>query len=104
MMCAHWPRDNNPEVSNTREYRLAGDIVVRVEGSKLKRLPVVLTRVEVRAILAELYGGPRLVCALLYRARLRLLEGLALRVKDLDFGRRARLIAKTLGGAVSKHD
>ena len=52
-----------------------------------KRLPVVLTRDDAQAILSELDGVPRLVCALLYGAGLRLLEGLALRVKDLDFGR-----------------
>jgi integron integrase len=63
----------------------------RIEGvvraRKPKRLPVVLTRDEVQAILTELEGVPRLVCALLYGAGLRLLEGLGLRVKDLDFGR-----------------
>jgi len=63
----------------------------RIEGvvraRKPKRLPVVLSRDEVGAILAELDGVPRLVCALLYGAGLRLLEALELRVKDLDFGR-----------------
>ncbi len=62
----------------------------RIEGvvraRKPKQLPVVLTRDEAEAILTELNGVPRLVCALLYGAGLRLLEGLALRVKDLDFG------------------
>jgi integron integrase len=63
----------------------------RVEGvvraRKPKRLPVVLTRDEVDAILAQLDGAPRLVCMLLYGSGMRLLEGLGLRVKDLDFGR-----------------
>ncbi len=63
----------------------------RIEGvvraRKPKRLPVVLTRDEVEAILAELDGSPRLVCALLYGSGLRLLEGLCLRVKDLDISR-----------------
>ena len=57
----------------------------RIEGvvraRKPKRLPVVLTRDQVRAILTELEGVPRLVCVLLYGAGLRLLEGLELRVK-----------------------
>ncbi len=48
-------------------------------------LPVVLTRDEVRAVLGQLSGIERLVCALLYGSGLRLLEGLQLRVKDLDF-------------------
>ncbi len=51
------------------------------------RLPVVLTRSEVRAVLAELAGPVRLIGLLLYGAGLRLQEGLELRVKDLDFGR-----------------
>ena len=52
-----------------------------VRARKPKRLPAELTRDEVRAILAELDGVPHLVCALLYGAELRLLEGLALRVR-----------------------
>ncbi len=63
----------------------------RIEGvvraRNAKRLPVVLTRDEVQAILAQMDGAPRLVCTLLYGSGLRLLEGLRLRVKDLDFGR-----------------
>jgi integron integrase len=50
------------------------------------RLPVVLTRDEVREILVRLEGAPRLVGALLYGAGLRLLEALRLRVQDVDFG------------------
>ncbi len=58
-----------------------------VRGRKPKRLPAVLTRDEVEAVLAHLHGAPRLVCTLLYGSGLRLLEGLQLRVKDLDFCR-----------------
>jgi len=50
-----------------------------------RRLPVVLTPPEVRAVLARLDGIPRLVSGLLYGSGLRLLEALSLRVKDLDF-------------------
>lgn len=49
------------------------------------RLPVVLTREEVRAVLRGLAGPERLVGWLLYGSGLRLLEALRLRVKDLDF-------------------
>lgn len=52
-----------------------------------QRLPVVLTRVEVRAILDRMSGVPGLVCWLLYGAGLRLVECLSLRVKDIDFER-----------------
>jgi len=50
------------------------------------RRPVVLTREEVRAVLGQLDGTPRLVALLLYGAGLRLMEGMQLRVKDVDFG------------------
>jgi integron integrase len=52
-----------------------------------QRLPVVMTRDEIRAVLDKLTGVPQLVCRLLYGAGLRLVECLSLRVKDVDFGR-----------------
>src|SRR3989475_13183945 len=61
------------------------DNVVRAKRSE--RLPVVLTREEVRAVIGELQGVPRLMATLLYGAGLRLLECARLRVKDVDFGR-----------------
>jgi integron integrase len=57
-----------------------------VRARRPARLPVVLTRDEVRAVLARLRGTPRLVALLLYGSGLRLLEGCRLRVKDVDFG------------------
>jgi integron integrase len=58
--------------------------IARAKGAR--RLPVVLTRSEVRAVLSHLTGPNLIVATLLYGAGLRLLEGLRLRVKDLDFG------------------
>jgi len=52
-----------------------------------RRLPVVMTREEVRAVLAELSGEYALIGGLLYGSGLRLLECLRLRVKDLDLDR-----------------
>lgn len=52
-------------------------------------LPVVLDRGEVARVLGQLTGTARLVVGLLYGSGLRLLEALQLRIKDLDFGRRA---------------
>jgi integron integrase len=49
------------------------------------RLPIVLDRDEVRALLGALTGTPRLVARLMYGSGLRLLEALQLRVKDLGF-------------------
>ena len=48
------------------------------------RLPVVLTVEETAAVLARAEGTPGLVLRLLYGTGMRLMEGLALRVKDLD--------------------
>jgi integron integrase len=52
-----------------------------------ERLPVVLSRDEVMAVLRALTGTMQLVATLLYGAGLRLDECLGLRVKDLDFDR-----------------
>lgn len=74
----------------------------RLEGvtraSKPKRLPVVLSRAEVRAVLDSMDGTPRLVANLLYGAGLRLLEGLRLRVQDVDFEGGELLIRDGKGG------
>jgi integron integrase len=58
-----------------------------VHARSPERLPVVLTREEVRAVLARMDGLPRLMATLLYGCGLRLLECCHLRVKDVDFGR-----------------
>jgi integron integrase len=50
------------------------------------RLPVVLTRDEVKSIFAQLHGTHRLMAGLLYGSGLRLMECVRLRVKDVDFG------------------
>src|SRR5262245_43053514 len=73
-------------------HRDLGRLQELVPAHKPKRLPVVLTRTEVRVIIGELRGIPRLVAVLLYGAGLRLLETLSLRVKDLDFDRREILV------------
>lgn len=57
-----------------------------------RRLPIVLSREEVRALLAQLGGQERLVATLLYGGGLRLLEALRLRVHDLDFDRREVIV------------
>ena len=58
-----------------------------VRGSTPARLPVVLGRDEVRAVLAHMQGAPHLMALLLYGSGLRLLECCCLRVKDIDLGR-----------------
>ncbi len=56
-----------------------------VRAKRPIRLPVVLTRDEVQAVLSQLRGTPRLMATLLYGAGLRLLECARLRVKDVEF-------------------
>jgi integron integrase len=51
-----------------------------------KRLPVVLTKEEVGAVLKAVNGDAGLVCKLLYGCGLRVNEVLALRIKDVDIG------------------
>ncbi len=63
-----------------------------------RRLPVVLTREEVRSVLGGLRGTKRLVATLLHGSGLRLQECLTLRVKDLDFGRGEIRVRRGKGG------
>lgn len=60
-----------------------------VRAKRPLRVPVVFTRDEVRRVLARLRGRGTLalVAGLLYGTGMRLLEGLRLRVKDIDFGK-----------------
>lgn len=56
-----------------------------IRARRPHRLPVVMTREEVRAVLGKMGGVSRLVATLLYGSGLRLMEALRLRVKDIDF-------------------
>ena len=56
-----------------------------VRAKRPHRLPVVLTREEIQALLSQLRGTEWLMAMLLYGAGLRLMECLRLRVKDIDF-------------------
>ncbi|NTW29610.1 MAG: integron integrase [Coriobacteriia bacterium] len=64
-----------------------GDLGGVIRARKPSHLPVVLTRQEVRAVLAELDGVEWLMASLLYGSGLRLTECLRLRVQDIDFGK-----------------
>jgi len=57
-----------------------------VHAKRPLRLPVVMSRDEVAAVLRSMSGVARLMAGLLYGAGLRLLECASLRVKDVDFG------------------
>jgi site-specific recombinase XerD len=58
-----------------------------VRAKRPQRLPVVLTKNEVKRVLDRMNGAPRLMGFLLYGAGLRLIECCHLRIKDIDFSR-----------------
>ena len=65
-----------------REVGSLGDVI---RARKPRRLPVVMTREEVKAVLDQLNGDKWLMASLMYGAGLRLTECLRLRVQDVDF-------------------
>ena len=74
------------------------DLDAIVHAKRPQRLPTVMTPFEVTLVLNELRGTPAMVARLLYGAGLRLLEGLSLRVKDVDFSNHQLLVRSGKGG------
>jgi integron integrase len=68
-----------------------------VRAKQTKRLPVVLSREEVRRVMAELGGVKKLAVSLLYGSGLRLLECLELRIKDIDLDRNQLVVRSGKG-------
>lgn len=66
------------------------DGIVRAKQSQ--RLPVVMTRTETAAVLAQTSGTEGLFLRLLYGTGLRLAEGLNLRIKDVDLEQRQVIV------------
>jgi integrase len=63
-----------------------------------KRIPSVLTLTEVERVLGFLEGEVGLLARLLYGTGMRLMEGLSLRVKDVDFARNVIVVRQGKGG------
>jgi len=72
--------------------REIGDLGELIRARKPKRLPVVMTREEVKAVLGHLTRDKWLMASLMYGSGLRLMECLRLRVQDLDFARNEILV------------
>ncbi|MGB4343750.1 MAG: integron integrase [Moraxellaceae bacterium] len=66
-------------------------------AKKPQRLPVVMTRDEVRQVLAHMQGTHHLMASLMYGTGMRLMECVRLRVKDVDFSRREILVREGKG-------
>jgi integrase len=63
----------------------------RIEGveraRQSRKLPVVFTKLEASAVIAQMNGASQLIAGLLYGSGLRIMEAVRLRVKDIDFSR-----------------
>jgi integron integrase len=68
-----------------------------IAARSARRLPVVLTQTETRRLLDAMSGTMGLVASLLYGTGMRLLEGLRLRVKDIEFERREIIVREGKG-------
>ena len=93
-----------------------GELGEVIRAKKPIRLPVVMSRAEVRAVLSKVDGDKWLAAALLYGTGMRLMECLTLRVQDIDFGRseilvrngkgakdRVTMLPETLKGKLLEH-
>jgi integron integrase len=78
--------------------RPVGDLSGFARASRPRKVPVVLSQEESRALLAALDGTARCMALLLYGAGLRILECARLRIKDVDFHRRILTLQETKGG------
>ncbi len=66
--------------------------------SAVRRIPAVLTPPEVMAVLSRLDGETGLLARLLYGTGMRLMEGVRLRVKDVEFSRGVIIVRDGKGG------
>ena len=91
-----WNQNNDGKICATCEpmeirHHVLGKEIDYVDGvvraKKAPRLPVLLTRGEIQALLGFLNGSEKIMATLLYGAGLRLMECCRLRIKDIDFSR-----------------
>lgn len=78
--------------------REIGNLGEVIRARKPRRLPVVMTSEEVKAVLGQLTGDKWLMASLMYGAGLRLMECLRLRVQDIDFSRSEITVRDGKGG------
>ncbi len=78
--------------------RPLGEVSGIVRAKRPSKLPTVLTQEEVGRLLSRLKGYHWMIGCLLYGSGLRLMEGVRLRVKDVDFEHGALYIRNAKGG------
>lgn len=64
-----------------------GDFASFARSTRPKKLPVVMSHAEIDAMLDHISGIHHLIASLLYGSGMRLVEGLSLRIHDIDFDR-----------------
>ena len=74
------------------------DLDGALRARRKKRLPVVLTKLEVQALFKHMKGINRLMARVIYGGGLRLRECLNLRIKDIDFSRHRIMVVQGKGG------
>ncbi len=74
------------------------DLEQTIRSKQHRRLPVVLSKDEIRSILSHLSDDALLFCRILYGGGLRLSEGLNLRIKDLDMDKGCVTVHNGKGG------
>lgn len=62
-----------------------------------RRIPAVMTKDEVARVLAHMEGQTALLARLLYGTGMRLMEGLRLRIKDVEFDRHVVIVREAKG-------
>jgi integron integrase len=72
-------------------------MILKVRANEGERRPVVLTPLEVKAVIGAMRGRMRVIALLLYGSGLRLSEALRLRVKDVDLERNEILVRQGKG-------
>lgn len=78
-------------------HRPLGDVSRLVRAKKERKIPVVFERHEVSAILSVISPAHKLPVQLMYGSGLRLMECLRLRIKDINFDRKAIYIRSGKG-------
>ncbi|MDY6974123.1 MAG: integron integrase [Thermodesulfobacteriota bacterium] len=74
-----------------------GDFRNTIRAKKSSRIPVVLTKEEIKKIFRHLSGKQALALKLIYASGIRVTECVRLRIKDLDFGNHSLIVRSGKG-------
>ena len=77
---------------NVLQIELDEKALVPIRPTRPKRVPTVLSRDEVKKVIAHMQGIYKIMTQIMYGSGLRLMEVMRLRVKDLDFANRQIIV------------